>query len=214
MVMDPLPESEKESDDKEENSSLSNAELFRKLALLKLKLVASYAMDGFAPAVAVVAVIVSVVAMNGNKADQAQLKQNAASIESMKASLLASKAELEKFKGAMSQEKAIHEEERKKQDARMMQIIQSVSKLQVKMKISPTLEEQLHQPVSRSEVTPSVVAVPAVSITSPAATSTVSAMPGKAASAPAQANVSTGTDKKHGTQVQVLKEAIEKFNKK
>ena len=200
MVMDKLPEGEKESDGKEENASLSNAQLFRKLALLKLKLVVGYAMDGFAPAVAVVAVIVAVIAMNGNKADQTQLTRNAATIESMKASMLASKAEQEKLKGSLLQEKAMHEEERKKQNERMTQIIQSVSKLQVKMKISPTLEDQLRQPLIVSATTPAVAMPPANPvILSPK---------------PATASVSTGNDKKPAAHMDALKESIEKFNKK
>lgn len=81
-------------------------------------------------------------------------------IDSLSASLLASKTGLEKFKVAIAQQKSLHEGESNKQDERAMQIVQSVSKLQVKMKISPTLEEQLLQPASASAVTPLVAMRP------------------------------------------------------
>lgn len=118
----------------------------------------------------------------------------------MSASLLASRAELEKLKVAMAQQKSVHEAENNKQDERAAQIIQNVSKLQVKMKISPTLEEQLYQAASAAAVTPLVVN---------AASVPVAAVP-----VAATAGVSTGADKKPGAQVQILKEAINKFNKK
>lgn len=167
---------------------------------LKLKFISNYVLDGFAPFVAVIALIVAVVAVNGNKSGQAQLSQSAAKIDSLSASLLASKAELEKLKVAISQQKYLHEGESNKQDERAMQIVQSVSKLQVKVKISPTLEEQLLQPASASAVTPLVAN---------AASAPVAAVP-----VPATAAISTGADKKPGAQVQILKQAINKFNKK
>lgn len=174
----------------------SKADLVR----LKLKLISNYVLDGFAPFVAVIALIVAVIAVNGNKSGHAQLSQSAAKIDSMSASLLASRAELEKLKAAMTQEKSLQQEVNKKQDERVAAIIQNISKLQVKMKISPTLEEQLLQPASASAVTPLVAN---------AASAPVAAVP-----VPATAAVSTGADKKPGAQVQILKEAINKFNKK
>ena len=178
------------------------------LVRLKMKLISSYVIDGFAPFVAVIALIVAVIAVNGNKSGQAQLSQSAAKIDSMAAKidsmsaiLLASRAELEKFKVAKAQENALQQAENKKQDERLTPVIQSISKLQVKMKISPTLEEQLHQPASAAAAAP------------PLATSAVSA-PAAAVAVPAKADVATGADKKPGAQAQILKEAINKFNKK
>lgn len=167
----------------------SQADLVR----LKLKLISNYVLDGFAPFVAVIALIVAVIAVNGNKSGQAQFSQNAARMDSMSASLLASKAELEKLKAAMTQEKFLQQEANKKRDEQVAAIIQNISKLQVKMKISPTLEEQLQQPASASAVTPFVAS---------------------AAPIPAKADVETGADKQPGAQLQILKEAINKFNKK
>lgn len=214
--MEPLHESEKEAGKEpvDENASLSNAALFRKLASLKLKLVASYVLDGFAPVVAVVAVIVAVIAINGNKSGEAQIKQNAATIASLKANLLDSRGELEKIKATMAQEKSRHEEERKKQDEQLAQIIQSVSKLQQKMKIHPTLEEQMQQPAAKLIATPPIVtAAPAIA-PAPAKPAAPAAAPAKAAAPVATPVVPAGTEKKPGSQAKSLKEAIEKFNSK
>ena len=114
------------------------------LVLLKLKLFSSYILDGFAPVVAAIALIVAVMAISGNKSGQAEFAQNAAKISSLSESLLASKAEVEKLKAVIEQEKIAKDEERKKQDEQMTKIIQGVSKLQAKMKVSPTLDEQMH----------------------------------------------------------------------
>lgn len=179
----------------------SNAQLFRILLRLKLRLYAGYVLDGFAPFVAVVALIVAVIAVNGNKSSQAQLgqlSQYAARIESLNTSLLASRVELETLKAAMAQEKAMQEAVHNKQDERVSQIIPSVSKLQAKMKISPTLEQQMHQPLAAF--------VPADASATPVAF--------KTAAEPVQAAVLADTEKKPGDRMQVLKESIEKFNKK
>lgn len=211
MVEDPAQESEKSSDRgaAEAATPPSNTQLLRILVLLKLKLIASYVLDGFAPVVAVIAVIVAVMAINGNKSGQTELAQNTARIASLSESLLASKAEVEKLKAALAQEKLSKEDERKKQDEQMAKIIQGVSKLQVKMKVSPTLEEQMQQPVASAAVTPLIATA-----TAAPALANATAVPAKAVTAPATAAVTTGTSKKPGTQVQVLKEAIDKFNKK
>lgn len=202
MVEDPAQESEESSDRNtaEAGTPPSKGQILRKLVLLKLKLAGVYVLDGFAPVVAVIAVIVAVMAINGNKSGQAGLAQNTARIASLSENLLASKAEVEKLKTALAQEKLSKEDERKKQNEQMATIIQGVSKLQAKMKVSPTLEEQLHQPVAALVLTPPVA--------------TVAAVPAKSATVPATAAVITGANKKPGDQGQVLKEAIDKFNKK
>ena len=66
------------------------------------------------------------------------------------------------------------------------------------MKISPTLEQQMHQPVA--------ALVPADAMATPVAV--------KTAAEPVQAAVLADTEKKPGDRMQVLKESIEKFNKK
>jgi len=207
MLDNPEHDGGKSSVNKETDVSAkpSKADLVR----LKMKLISSYVIDGFAPFVAVIALIVAVIAVNGNKSGQAQLSQSAAKIDSMAAKidsmsaiLLASRAELEKLKAAKAQENSLQQAENKKQDERLIPVIQSISKLQVKMKISPTLEEQLHQPASAAASAPPLLAASAVSA------------PAAAVAVPAKADVATGADKKPGAQVQILKEAINKFNKK
>ena len=202
MVEDPAQEREKSSDRNtaEAGTPPSKAQLLRMLVLLKLKLVGVYILDGFAPVVAVVAVIVAVMAINGNKSGQVELAQSTARIASLSENLLASKAEVEKLKTALAQEKLSKEDERKKQNEQMAKIIQGVSNLQAKMKVSPTLEEQLQQPVAPLVLSPAVATVAAVSA--------------KSATVPATAAVTTGANKKSGDQGKVLKEAVDKFNKK
>jgi len=170
----------------------------------KLKLIAKYAMHSFAPVLAVLALIIAVIAFTGNQSSQAQLSNAVARIDSINSSLSASKGEMEKLKGALVQEKAQQEEERKKldaQDEQATKIILNVTHMQIKMKITPTLEEQLMQPASASAVNPSVV-----SAATPAAPAAILA-------APATAAVSTGKDKKPSPQVQAIKNAIDTFNK-
>jgi len=171
----------------------SNKALFRMLVRMKLQLIANYILDGFAPVVAVAALIIAVMAINGNHSGLAQLEMNAASIGSLNSSLAASKAELEKLRTAMAQEKALREQTSKKQDEQMAKIVHNVSPMQTKMKISPTLAEQLYQPASAA-----------------AATTTVN----NASAVPAAIPVAAATDKKSGSQGQVLTKAIEKFNGK
>jgi len=171
------------------------------LLRLKLKRYGGYILDGFAPFVAVAALVVAVIAVNSNKSSQAQLgllSQYAARLDSMNASLLASKDELEKLKATIAQEKTLQEAIHQKQDERVTQIIPSVSRLQIKMKISPTLEQQMHQA--------SVAVAPADASATTAAVNT--------AAEPAKAAAVASAEKKPGDRMQVLKESIEKFNKK
>ena len=116
---------------------------------LKLKLIADYAMRG-SPVLAVLALIFAVVAVVSNLSSQAQLSMTSSKLESVNASLSASKVELEKLKATITQDKTMQEEERKKQNEVVSEIIRNVTNLQIKMKVYPTLEEQLVQPTSTS----------------------------------------------------------------
>jgi hypothetical protein len=167
----------------------SKADLVRQ----KLKLLGGYALDGFAPVVAVVALLIAV---SNNQSSQEQLNKTSDKIDSISASLPAPKAELEKLKAAVALEKTLQEAERKKQEEQLAKIIQNISQLQLKMKISPTLDEQLHPPASAPVAAPAAADMPA------------------AYTAPVKADESTATGKKTGAQVQILKDAIDKFNKK
>ncbi len=183
-------DTERDNDKTSDSAPPSNAVLFRMLLVLKLKLFAGYILDGFAPFVAVIALIVAVMAMNNNQDSHAQLSQSAAAIESLSASLQASKSELEMLKAALEQEKLSLELERKKQDERMTLIIQNVSKLQVKMKVSPTLEDQIHPLVSSSVIQPAIA---------PASNKSL---------------VLSGANKISSEQIDTIKNEISKFNNK
>lgn len=108
----------------------------------KLKPAAHYALLAFAPVVSIVALIVALAA-SGSHSDQAQLVEVNARIDKLEASLQASRAEVENLKFAMSREKSSRGEERKKDEELDAKVIQNISRLQNKLKIAPTLEEQL-----------------------------------------------------------------------
>lgn len=197
----------------------SNAKLFLTLIRLKLQPVANYVLDGFPPVVAVIALIVAIIAVNDNKSNQAQLGKAVAKMDSMSAGMqLASKGEMDKIKAAMAQEKLRYEEDQKKQNEQMAQIIRSVSKMQAKMKISPTLEEQMRQPVETSAVAPTAVKELVLSKAAPVVAAPAALVPAARATVPAakvQAPaVPAGSAKKFSPQVQTIKESIEQFNKK
>lgn len=121
---------------------------------LKLKTIGNYILDGFPPFVAVIALLVAVYALNRHDASQAKLNDAVSTINSLNASLSLSKGELEKFKAAIAQEAATKLVENNKHNEQLEKTIQSVSKLQVKMKVSPTLEEQLKHDAAASAVMP------------------------------------------------------------
>lgn len=114
------------------------------LVLLKLKLIAMHG----APVLAVMALIIAAISITGNLSSQAQLGLATAKLESMNASLSASNAELEKLKASIALGKAMQGEERIRQDELVSEIIRNVTNLQIKLKIYPTLEEQLVQHTS------------------------------------------------------------------
>lgn len=158
-----------------------------------LKRIVNYAILGFAPVVAILALVIAVIAVTGNQpgqtnqASQTQFSKAATEIDGMSASLSASKDELERLKAAMAHEKT-------RQEERMTIIIRNITELQVIMHISPTLDEELHQPAKASAPTSSVTS---------------------AATAPAAETVTKVTDKKPNIlRTQDLKEALEKLNKK
>lgn len=180
------------SDDQaaDESSGSSKAEFVRQ----KLMVVAHYAAIGFAPVVAVIALTIAVIAVTGNRSSQTQLSELTARLDSANTSLSAAKSEMERIHIALSQLKAQQEDAHKKQEELVEKIVQDITRLQVKMKISPTLEEQLHQPASAA------VAAPVAS------------------SAPVSANTPVvapvAIEKKPSPQLKAIREAIEKFNKK
>ncbi len=197
---------------------------------LQLKIVARYVMMGLAPALAIAALAVAVMAMMGSRSGHQQLEQNAATIANLTASLAASKAELDKLKLNALKETSAQNERLKKTEERMNLVIQNVIPLQVKLKMSPTLDQQLSLPAS-AVLAPAVVApvahippAPAHAPVAPAATKKAPARVEPVSPAPHVEHAPAKThaakpakpdgDKDLSPQVRAMKEAIERYNKK
>ncbi|OIR07817.1 hypothetical protein GALL_100990 [mine drainage metagenome] len=189
------------------------------LARARLKIIARYALIGFAPAMSVAALIVGVIALSNtqSRTDRTKSEELTSRIESLNKNLSDTRNELESLKFTLSRERSMRGEERRKLDEQDAKIIQSVTRLQAKLKVSPTLEEQLRPPASAPVAVPATVgaaSAPAVVPVSPAANEIQATT---SAQAPARKPVAA-TPKPKATdntseQVKALREAIEKFNK-
>jgi hypothetical protein len=217
-------ESDRGYDTAEEgDSALSKADLVR----AKLKVVAHYAMIGFAPVVSVAALVVGVIAMvhSPSQADRAKLKELTAKVDSLSASLSATKSDLETLKLNLAHEKNMHVDERKKQDELDERIVQNVTRLQAKLKVSPTLEAQLREAASAPVAASSVASAASAPTAAPAlpAVDKKQSAPAASPSATARKQAETASkakqkskpevDDKAAPQVKALRDAIEKFNK-
>ena len=209
---------DRERESEEEETAPSRADAANRM----LKIFARYAMIGFAPVVSVVALIAGIVALTNHQsqADYAKLSELTSTIEGLNASQSATRAELENLKFTLSRERAVRAEERKKLDERVATIVENVTRLQVKLKIAPTLEAQLREAASSpaavspvantapvSAVVPPVETKPVVNAPHPAST------PGKPASTPPKPKSQKQASGKEPDQVKALKQAIEQFNK-
>jgi hypothetical protein len=215
-----------ESNALRDKSSGSSAALSKgDQARLKLKLIARYAMLGITPVVAVIALVVAVMAVTGNRSGQEQLSQTLAKIDSLNASLSVSKGELELLKASVAKEKAMQNAELAKLDERVMTIVQNITPMQVKLRISPTLDQQLNQPAGASAVVPATPAAPHVSVPAkshvlapPASPHVVAPVAPHAVTStiavPAKSTAPASADKKLSPQVKAMKDAIEQYNKK
>lgn len=196
----------------EEDNTPSKSDLAR----ARLKVIARYAMTGFAPVVSVAALIIGVIAISNtqSQSDRTKFSELESRIDSLNANLSETKNELENFKFTQSREKTMRGEEHKKLDEQDAKIIQSVTLLQTKLKVSPTLEEQLRAPAS-SPASVGAASAPAVAPVSPAANKTQAVTSEQAvakkpvvATTPKPKAADNASD-----QVKALREAIEKFNK-
>jgi hypothetical protein len=206
------------------------ASLKSDLVRARLGLVVHYVFLGFAPVLSVVALIVALVAFTGNQSNKVLLGEIAAQVKNMSANVSETKTDVDIFKVPLAHEKAMLGEERKKQAERETKIIKDVTQLQIKLKVSPTLEEQLRESAVVPVVAPPAPSVPvALPVSAPAVTSTV--VPSTATaivntdkqpapvSKPAtstsatQKPAPTPTAAEKATKAQALKETIEKFNK-
>lgn len=187
-----------------------------------LKTVARYAMIGFAPVVSVVALIFGIIAMTNHQsqADRVKLGELTATLAGLNSSLSETRGELENLKFTLSREKALRSEERKKLDERVVTIVENVSRLQVKLKIAPTLETQLREAASAPVAATSVAnAAPASAVVPPVETRPVVGAPhpaspaGKSGSTLPRPKSQKQAPDKTPDQVKALKQAIEQFNK-
>ena len=202
-------------DAEEDDAPPSRADLAR----MKLKIIARYALIGFAPAMSVAALIVAALALSNtqSQADRAKSDELASRIDGLNKNLSDTRNELESLKFTLSREKATRGEERRKLDEQDEKIIQNVTRLQAKLKVAPTLEEQLRPPASAPAAVPAPVgaaSAPAVVPVLPA-TNTIQAAPSAQAPVgkPAAASAKPKTTDNTAEQVKALREAIEKFNK-
>lgn len=199
---------------------------------LQMKVVAHYVLLGLGPLLAIAALAVAVMALMGNRSGHEQLEQNAAAIANLTASLAASKAEVDKLKLNALKETAAQTERLKKMDERMNLVIQNVIPLQVKLKMSPTLDQQLSLPAS-AVVAPVAHLSPPAAVHAPAAHTQAAPTiakktpakaaapaphaehaPAKATAAPVAKPAKPDGDKELSPQVRAMKEAIERYNKK
>jgi hypothetical protein len=126
----------------------------------RLKPILHYAMLGFAPFVAVLALILAALALGKVHTMQALLDTTNASLNQANAALSISQLQLKKLESAEVPEKAAYEAAEKKQDELTAKIIQNLTPLQTKLKIHPTLEEQLNPPASAVPAAPVAAAAP------------------------------------------------------
>lgn len=201
-------------DAEEDDSPPSKADLAR----ARLKVIARYAMTGFAPVVSVAALIIGVIAISNtqSQSDRTKFSELESRIDSLNASLSESKSELENLKFTQSREKTMRGEERKKLDEQGAKIIRSVTLLQTRLKFSPTLEEQLRAPASSPLSAPvgGAASAPVVAPVSPAANKTQAVTSDqKVAKKPVATVPRPKATDNAPDQVKALREAIEKFNK-
>lgn len=159
----------------------------------KMQRIVQYAIPAVALLVAIAALVFAMLAGNGSKDSQEQLSKADAKIEALTASLSAAKGEVDQLKALLAQDKALREKTRKEQDELVARIVQNIIPIQTKLKIKPTLNEQLQQPMSAPDIAPA------------ASTHAV----------PPSAHLVTETtpDSKPSPQAQAVKKAIEQFNK-
>ena len=188
-------------DDNAGESVLTKQQRFLVTLRTKGKFVSDLVLDGFAPVAAVAALIVAVMAFNANQSSHTQTSKLTAQMEILNANLLANKNELAKLGAEFTLQLNKADERNKKLDVQKQQIIQSVSTLQKKMKISPTLEESMQVTTNSVAVQPLNNLVATAKVT-------------PAAAAPVKAMAVAEPVKKPADRIDVLKDAINKFNKK
>ena len=127
-----------------------------------LKVVVRYLVLGFAPVVSLLALVIALIAFYGNQASRGQINEAKLRMDGMSATMADLKGEQELFKLPFGREKSAMGDERKKQNELDAQIIKNVTQLQIKLKIAPTLEEQLRVANATQAIAAPVASAPAV----------------------------------------------------
>lgn len=122
-----------------------------------------YLQLGAGPVLGLLALVVAVIAISGTRSLQDRIGDDAEKIKKLSADLTASQIELKKMRNAMQQDNASEEEELKKQQELDAKLVQNLSRVQAKLKIAPTLEEQL-QPAASASAVPAASAVSATTV--------------------------------------------------
>lgn len=154
-----------------------------------------YIVTGVAAFIAVGALGTAIFALNSNRAMQEQLDTNKSNIRKIANVLNEARVEVKRLNIALAQEKAATRQARAKHEELMTKVVQNLSPLQTRLKIHPTLEEQLRQAEAAASA--------------PAATSTL------APTRPAEAKPAAphNAEPKHSPEVNSMLKAIKEFNK-
>lgn len=151
------------SEEKEEKAIVVPAG--KDAAKQKLKRILVIAVSGVSPVLALAALGVAFYALTGSRSEHAQSEKYATAIEASNAGLAASRQELDKLKlssAALARENAELTEKLKKQEVLLARVVQNITPVQARLKMTPTLESQLQQlasgvasvPVPTAAVTP------------------------------------------------------------
>lgn len=193
----------------------------------KLKVVAHYALLT-SPVLALLALALASAALILGRSAPPQADDSSARIESLSASLTETKNELESLRFTLARERSQRAEERKRTEEREAAIIQHVSRLQTKLKVAPTLEERLKETTRApapavsegptAETAVHAATVPAVAETKPAvvpaATVADKAHPAPKTVEKKPVTAAPPATEKTPAQLNALKDAIDKLNKK
>ncbi|MFA6014404.1 MAG: hypothetical protein WC742_05005 [Gallionellaceae bacterium] len=121
---------------------------------VKLKVLTHYLGLGFVPGIAVFGVVLGSWALIQNSANKHRIESDAAVIEELRTTLAMSRKEFDRLKTVVHKEKTVHGEKLKKHEERIAKIVENLTPIQVKLRISPTLEQQLNPPEAVSIVPP------------------------------------------------------------
>jgi hypothetical protein len=104
--------------------------------------------------------IFAVMAYTGSQSNRARLSETNSRLDNISAIQSVPKGDMDIFQLSLARDKAQLTEERKKQSEKDAKIISSVTQLQVKLKVSPNLEEQLKVDAKAMTAASSVASAP------------------------------------------------------